>query len=168
MRRIRVEKVTINAGAGTDQDRLKKSIRLIEMLTGIPPVKTTSKKRIPAWNLRPGLPIGCKVTLRGQQALDVLKRALQAMENKLPDNCFDDKGNVAFGIREYIDIPGLNYEPDIGIIGIQVCATLERPGFRNKKRKIRPQKIPPCHEIKKEDSIKFFHDAFNVGLVEKE
>jgi len=64
MKVIRIEKITLNIGAGKDQNRLDKAKILLKHVTGIEPVKTVTKKRIPNWGLRPGLPIGCKITLR--------------------------------------------------------------------------------------------------------
>ena len=64
MQEVRIEKVTLNIGAGRDQARLEKGITLIKSITGIPPVKTITNKRFMGWGLRPGLPVGCKVTLR--------------------------------------------------------------------------------------------------------
>ena len=82
----RIEKLTLNIGAGKDQTKLEKGIVLIKAITGIDPIKTVTKKRIPEWGLRPGLPIGCKLTLRKAAAIDLLKRLLQAKELKLKDS----------------------------------------------------------------------------------
>src|SRR3989338_3523178 len=135
MKNIRIEKVTLNIGAGKNQDVLEKGIKLVTSIAGIPPVKTFTNKRIPECGLRPGLPIGCKLTLRGETAAKMLKRLVYAKDNTLKRSQFDDYGNIAFGIPEYIDIEGVKYEPDIGMMGLEVCITLERPGFRIKKRK---------------------------------
>ena len=86
MREIRIEKLTLNVGAGTDQEVLKKGMKLLKNLTGIEPVKTVSNKRIPAWGVRPGLPVGCKLTLRGAVIIPLVKRLLVAKENKLPES----------------------------------------------------------------------------------
>ena len=64
MKAIKIEKVTLNVGAGKEQSKLEKGIVLLKNITGINPVKTFTNKRIPTWGLRPGLPIGCKLTLR--------------------------------------------------------------------------------------------------------
>ena len=65
---VRIEKITLNVGAGKEQSRLDKGFLLLKELTGVTPVKTVTQKRIPTWGLRPGLPIGAKVTLRGEEA----------------------------------------------------------------------------------------------------
>ena len=163
-RNIKIGKVTLNIGAGKDQAKLEKGVKLLKAITGVNPVKTVTKKRIPGWGLRPGLPIGCKVTLRKEIASETLKRLLNARENLLDENQFDDNGNIAFGIEEYIDIPGVKYDPEIGIIGLEVCLTLERNGFRIKRRRIGKKKIPEHHKIKKKESIDFMKKQFNVKL----
>ncbi len=141
MKEIKIEKLTLNVGAGTDQELLKKGMKLITNMTGKEPVKTISNKRIPAWGVRPGLPVGCKLTLRGPSVVPLLKRLLAAKENKLPKNCFDSEGNVSFGIHEYINVPELAYDASIGIMGFQVSVTLIRPGFRIKYRRKQTGKI---------------------------
>ena len=73
MKTIKLEKVTLNIGAGKDQAKLEKGMLLLKNITNISPVKTFTKKRIPDWGIRPGLPIGCKLTLRKKKALDLLK-----------------------------------------------------------------------------------------------
>lgn len=164
MKEIRIEKVTLNFGAGNDQAKLDKGIKLIKLITGTDPVKTFTKKKIPAWGLRPGLPIGCKLTIRKGAAADMLKRLLEARENRLALSQFDGAGNVSFGIPEYIDIPGTRYDPDIGVMGLEVCVTLERAGYRVKKRKIRPRKLPKQNIITKDDAIGFLKSRFSIKL----
>ncbi len=89
MKEIRVAKVTLNIGAGKNEDLLKKGLVLMKKLTPLNPVKTITKKRIPGWGLRPGLAIGCKVTVR-KDADKLLKRLLAAKENILSEKVFDD------------------------------------------------------------------------------
>ncbi len=168
MQQIRVEKVTLNIGAGKDQGKLENGIKLLKNITGINPVKTFTQKRIPSWGLRPGLPIGCKITLRNKQAAEMVKKLLEAKDNILTENQFDDYGNIAFGIAEYIDIPAVKYDPKIGIIGLEVCITLQRPGFRIKRRRIKKRKVPKKHGIPKEESIDFMQKNFNVKTGEDE
>ena len=162
MRNIKLGKVTLNIGAGTNTAKLDKGIKLINHIAGRKPVKTFTTKRIPTWGVRPGLPLGCKLTLRKKPAREVLTRLLQAKENKLNAKQFDDLGNVAFGIHEYIDIPGAKYDPDIGIMGLEVCVTLERAGFRIKKRRTRKSTIPKTHTIKREEAIDYLKKEFGV------
>ncbi len=166
MRKISVEKVTLNIGTGKDQNLLEKGMKLIENLTGRKPVKTHTQKRIPAWGLRSGLPIGCKLTLRGEEVDELLPRLLDAKSHELSEKNFDERGNISFGIKEYIDIKEAEYDPEIGIMGLQVCVTLSRPGFRISKRKLRQKKVPEKHKIDKDEAIKFAREEFNVKIKE--
>ena len=166
MRQISVEKVTLNIGAGKDQAKLEKGMQLINSIAGHTPVKTFTKKRIQEWGLRPGLPIGCKLTLRNTEALELLKRLLEAKDNTLLASNLDDEGNISFGISEYIDVPGVKYDPDIGIMGFQVCITLKRKGFRIKRRALKRRTIPRKNRIKKDESIEFMKNAFNLSVGE--
>lgn len=164
MQKVRLAKITLNIGAGKDQNKLDKGVELIKTITGIEPVKTITNKRIPSWGIRPGLPIGCKVTLRKEKAKEVLKRILVAKENILKITNFDSLGNVSFGIAEYIDIPGVPYNPKIGVLGLQVCITLEKPGFRVKHRKVKTKKIPKKHAVNREEAINFLKEEFGINI----
>ncbi len=165
MRQLRISKITLNIGAGKSTEKLEKGLKLLKAIAGIPPVKTFTNKRIPGWGLRPGLPIGCKLTLRKGSSVELLKRLIQSHANKLGESQFDGEGNVSFGIPEYIDIPGVNYDPAIGIMGLEVCVSLERAGFRIKRRKVMKRKIPARHRITKEEAIDFMKDKFGVAVV---
>jgi large subunit ribosomal protein L5 len=167
MQQPRIEKLTLNIGAGKDQTRLEKGVAVLKMITGIDPIKTITSKRIPTWGLRPGLPIGCKLTLRKQKAVELLKRLLQAKDFTLAPTHFDNAGNISFGIHEYIDIPGAIYDPKIGVLGLQVCLTLEKPGYRIKRRKIQQKTIPKNHMISKEEAMTFMQKSFNVKVGEQ-
>src|SRR3989344_7047954 len=164
MREVVVGKLTLNIGAGKDQSKLDKGMELFKTITGKVPIKTFTNKRIQEWGLRPGLPIGCKVTLREGEAVELLKRLIEAKDGKLTLSQFDDNGNISFGIREYIDIPGVKYDPKIGIIGLQVCVTLERPGYRVKKRALRTSKVGKKHAIAKQEAMDYMKNAFNVKI----
>jgi len=166
MREIRIEKVTLNIGIGESGDRLDKAAKLLELLTKSKPIKMKTMKRIPTWGIRPKLNIATKVTLRGKKAEDVLSRLLKAKKDVLEIKKFDKFGNFSFGIKEYLDIPGIEYQPDIGIIGLEAAITLERPGFKIKKGSI-PKKIGKKHLITKEESMEFIKNKFKIQIVEK-
>lgn len=166
MKEIKIEKLTLNIGAGRDEKVLKKAVKLLKNITGIDPVQTTTKKRLAAWGLRPGLPIGAKITLRGEEVYELASRLLVAKEKKIKKSWFDNHGNVSFGIHEYVDIPGVKYDTEIGILGLQVSLTLSRPGFRVKKRKLNKNAIGKSHLISREESIKYISERFEVALEE--
>ena len=164
MRNLRIDKVTLNIGAGKDQSKLEKGVLLLKEITGVNPVKTFTQKRIPEWGLRPGLAIGCKITLRKKKADEILERFLEAKDKVLSENQFDSNGNLSFGIAEYIDIPGVKYDPKIGIMGLQICVTIERPGFRIKRRFSKTVQIHPRHKVTKSEAIEFIKNKFKVTI----
>ncbi len=164
MQEPRIEKLTLNIGAGTEKVKLDKGMKLLEKISSSKPVKTVTNKRLAAWGLRPGLPIGCKVTLRGKKAEELLKRLLEAKDNRLTESQIDDNGNIAFGIHEYIEIPGVGYEPEIGVMGLQVCVSLEKPGYRVKKRKVKRSTIGAKHKLRKNEAVEFVKKKFNVDV----
>ncbi len=166
--KIKIAKVTINIGVGESGERLDKAVQLVEKLTGQKPVKTKSKHRIPTWGIRKKQPIGVKVTLRGQKAMDFLKMALEAKDNVLKADNFDDNGNFAFGIHEYIDLPGIKYDPDIGLFGFDVCVTMEKDGYRIAKRKRQKRKLPQRHKLTKDEAIEWVQENLGVKVVEGE
>lgn len=162
MRDVKIGKITLNVGSGKDQNLLEKAIKLLKNISGREPVKTITNKRIPAWGLRPGLPVGCKITIRDKKEIKrIVDMCLKAKENKLPKSCFDEKGNVSFGIHEYIDVPGLEYDPQIGIIGFQLSITLIRPGYSIEKKN-NPKRIGKSHLVSKDDAIEFMQAQYDV------
>lgn len=165
---MRIEKVTVNIGVGNAGEKLEKAKKLLEKLTGQKPVETTTKCRIPAWNLRPGLAIGTKVTLRGKKAEEFLAKCLESVNKTLKLQSMDRHGNVAFGVREYIDMPGVKYDPEIGMFGFDVCVTVGEPGYRTARRKRRPCAIPDRHRPDKEAVREYFKKKFNANFGEQE
>ncbi|HDD72351.1 MAG TPA: 50S ribosomal protein L5, partial [Candidatus Bathyarchaeota archaeon] len=69
-----------------------------------------------------------------------------------------------FGIREHIDIPGTKYDPKVGIFGMDVCVSVERPGYRIMRRKRCRTKIPRKHRVSREEAIRFIEEKFNVKV----
>ncbi|MFH0954933.1 MAG: 50S ribosomal protein L5 [Candidatus Micrarchaeota archaeon] len=167
MRKIRIEKITVNMGVGEAGDALERAQTIMEKITGAKAVQTKAKIRLPTWEIRPGLPIGVKVTLRKQKALEFLKRALSARDNELNSRVFDNRGNFGFGVKEYIDLPGVKYDPKLGVRGFDVLVTLERPGYRIKRRKLKPAGIGKKHAIAKQDAMDFLSGQFGVKFEEK-
>ena len=110
-----------------------------------------TKKRIPTWGIRPGLTIGCKVTIR-KNTESLIKRFLAAKSNTLKESNFSE-GTISFGIPEYIDIPEAQYDAEVGIMGLDVSVTLQRPGYSIKRRAYQKKEIGKKHLISKEDTI---------------
>jgi large subunit ribosomal protein L5 len=157
-RQIRIDKVVLSVG-GTAEE-LEKGVKLLKILTGKTPAKMKSHKRIPAFGVRPKLEVGAVVTLR-KDANEVLKRMLTAIDNKLKKKQMSEN-NFSFGIKEYIEIPGVEYQRDIGIMGLDVTVVFKRMGRRVRLRKIKTGKIPARQNITKQEIIKFMEDNFQT------
>ena len=168
METARLEKVVINIGVGESGERLGKAEDLLKKLTNKKPVRTVSKHKIPTWNIRKGEPIGCKVTLRGEDAVEAIKRTLYAKNNTLNPNNFDVSGNISFGIQEYIDIQGLKYDPDIGIFGMNVNINLEHPGYRTQRRARKKAKVADNARVSVDEAREFMKNKFGVKIEEEE
>jgi large subunit ribosomal protein L5 len=166
MKQIMLEKVTVNMGAGESGPKLEKSKKIMESITKKKIVVTSTKKRS-TFGVPKGKPIGVKTTMRGQEALDFLKKMLQAVDNKLKASQFDSSGNFSFGIHEYINIPGIKYDPDVGILGMDICVTLYRPGYRVRKRKLRPGKVGEAQLIKKEEAMEWARKNLGIEVIVK-
>jgi len=162
MREIRLAKLTLNIGCGQPGEKLEKAKKLLATLTGKKIVETHTSNRT-TFGTPKGRAIGCKVTLRGKGLEEFLKRLLDAADYKIRKKSFDKQGNVSFGVHEHIQIPGVKYDPDIGIYGMDVCLTLERRGFRVSRKK-NPDKVGKLHRIKPEDAEKWMIQNFNVKV----
>ena len=152
MQEIRIEKVTLNIGCGNDQQKIERAKKLLEMLTDQKPVITLSKRRS-TFGVPKGKPLGVKVTLRKNGANEFFKRVLQSLDNKLRQSQLDKNGNIAVGIKEYIDLPGIKYSHAIGMLGLDCAVSLQRPGYRIKYRRIQQRHIPSKNKIYKEEAI---------------
>jgi large subunit ribosomal protein L5 len=166
MREVRIEKVTLNMGVGQGGDKLIKAEKVLGQITGRKPIRTLAKKTIRDFGIRQGEPIGCKVTIRKGEAEEILKRLLEAVEKRIKAKAFDDEGNFSFGIKEHIDIPGIEYDPEIGIFGVDVCVALCRPGYRVKYRRRGARGVPKTHRVTKDEAMTFISEKFGVQVTE--
>lgn len=166
MTKIGIGKLVLNMGVGEVGPKLEKAEKLLERISGMKPIRTKAKKRVPTWGLRPGLEIGLKCTLRGKRAIELLKRLLEGMENRILAKNFDREGNLNFGIKEYISIPDVDYDPSVGIVGFNVSVCLERPGYRVKSRRANRSKVGRKQRVSKEDAISFMKKQFGIEVVE--
>lgn len=161
MRKIRIEKVILSA-SGTGE-ALEKGAKIIERVSLRKQVKTRSKKRIPSLGVRPGLEVGTMITIR-KEPEKILKRLLAAKENVLKKKQVS-RDTFSFGIKEYIEIPGMEYQRDLGIVGFDVTVTFKRAGKRVEKKKIKRGKIPLRQRIPPEEIIKFMEDNFQTRFI---
>ena len=151
MMEIRLEKVTLNMGCGGDKVKIEKAEKFLEKFTGEKTKITLSPKRS-TFGLAKGKPTGVMVTIRKDTAEKILKDALKAVDMKIKKSQIN-AGNFSFGVKESIDLPNFKYDPEIGIVGFDVCVTLERPGYRVKRRRYKKAKIGKKHLISKEETI---------------
>ncbi|MBI4181644.1 MAG: 50S ribosomal protein L5, partial [Candidatus Aenigmarchaeota archaeon] len=132
--------ITLNMGAGDSAPKLEASTKAMAAIVQGRVVQTATRRRT-TFNVPKNRKIGVKVTLRGERAASLLKRLVAANEGKIKARAFDRQGNFSFGVKEYIHIPGVSYNPEVGILGLDVCVTLEKPGFRVRKRRIRQRPV---------------------------
>ena len=165
LKKISLAKIVLNMGVGKSGDPIEIGKKALEQITGKKPNARNAKKPQRDWGVRKGEPIGVAVTVRGNDATELLKRLLAAKDNQIKEKIFDSEGNFSFGITEYIDIPEIKYDPNIGIIGLEVSVSLARPGFNIKLRSRRKAKVGKNHRITKNDAIKFLTEEFGVKIV---
>ena len=155
----------MNIGVGESGERVQRAYQLLQELTGVKPVYTRARKTIREFGVRKGTNIGVKVTLRRGKALEFLRRALEAVGYRLKASSFDDYGNVSFGIAEHVSVPGTRYDPEVGIFGMDICITLERPGYRVMRRRVKRVGVPRRHRVKREEAIEFLKRELGVTVV---
>ena len=165
MREIEIEKMVLNCG-GTD-DKLEKSINLLKMITKDRKIlQISSTRRIPAFGISPGKKSGCKVTLRDKEKIiELLKRFFAALDNEIKEKQITEN-HVSFGINEYIEIPGLEYDRDIGILGFEVSLVFKRKGKRVKMKKIKKGKYPKKQNVTKKEITDFLIKNLGLEVVE--
>ena len=159
MRQVKIEKVVMSAGATADN--LVKAKKLLEFLTKRKAQIIESTKRIPDFGVRPGLEVGTRVTLRGKDAMDMLRRLLGAIENRLSRKQVSEN-HLSFGLKEYIEIPGVEYQRDIGIRGFNTTIVFVRPGLRVKRKKIKSSVVSHKQYVSKEEIIKYMEENFKT------
>jgi large subunit ribosomal protein L5 len=165
MRQPRIEKVVVNIGVGEGGDKLQKAEKVMEMVTGAKPARTLSRVTNRDWGLRVGAPIGVRVTLRGDAADEFLRKALDIRQFKMPDYSFDDGGNLNFGVPDYTDFPGMKYDPEIGIFGMDIAVVIERPGGRVRRRRVAARKVPREHKVTRDEAMALMKQKFNLEVI---
>ena len=163
MQEIEIEKMVLHCG-GTE-DKLEKSIKLLEMITGsnkIYVIKST--RRIPTFGISPGKKSGAKITIRNQSKIkELLERFFVSMDNELPKKQITTN-QVCFGIPEYIEVPGLEYDRDIGITGFEVMLVFKKKGKSVKMRKIKRGKYPKRQGVSKDEIVNYMENKFSLEI----
>lgn len=164
IKELLINKVTLNIGAGSNIEDIKKAEKLLEMLSGQKPIRTIAKATISELDVKKGAPVGVKVTVRGKQAEKILTDSFEAVEHTIKRNQISKQGDFSFGVPEYIELPGMKYDPDIGMIGFDVCVDLKRTGFRIKRRRLKKKKLPKKVHIQPEEVEEFLEEKYGVKL----
>jgi large subunit ribosomal protein L5 len=125
----KVEKVIINMRVGEAKENakaLEAAVNDLSVISGQKPVITRAKKSVAAFKIRTGMPIGCKVTLRGQRMYDFLDKLFNIALPRVRDfrgispDAFDGRGNFALGIKEQLIFPEIDYDKIEKIRGMDV------------------------------------------------
>jgi large subunit ribosomal protein L5 len=166
MREIKLEKAVVNIGVGDAGERLLKAEKVLQMVTKRKPIRTLAKTTSRDFGIRRGMEIGVKVTLRGKEAEEFVKTALWTRENRIAEYSFDPEGNFSFGVADYTDFPGMKYDPEIGIFGVDVSVCLARPGKRVSKRRILRRSVPAHHRINRREGVEFVRSRFDAEVMD--
>jgi len=164
MRSTSIDKVIVNIGTGSDEQKQKNAKRLIEIITGMKPTDGISKKRNPAFKITKGTKIGAYVTVR-KDTDKLVKHLLEAVDMRVKESSISNN-TLSFGINEYIDINGIKYDPTIGMLGMNVNVSFSRKGIRVARRKIRNNAVPHKHRIIPREEIKdYLSKKFDANFV---
>lgn len=128
----KIEKIVLNMGVGEatqDKKKVTSAAEEMELIAGQKPVITKAKKSIAQFKLREGMPIGAKVTLRRERMYEFLDRLVTIAMPRIRDfrglnpKSFDGRGNYAFGIKEQIIFPEINYDRIDKVRGMDIIVT---------------------------------------------
>lgn len=124
-----MEKIVINIGVGdavSNSKLLDEAVEELTLISGQKPVVTKAKKSIAGFKLREGMPIGCKVTLRGERMYEFLDKLINISLPRVrdfrgvPKNSFDGRGNYTLGIKEQLIFPEINFDKVNKIRGMDI------------------------------------------------
>ena len=128
----RITKITLNMGVGaaaTDKKLLEGAVADMQLIAGQKPVVTLARKSIAGFKIRDGWPIGCKVTLRGDQMYEFLDRLISTAIPRIRDfrgfsaKSFDGRGNYSMGLKEQIVFPEIDFDKIDRILGLDITIT---------------------------------------------
>jgi large subunit ribosomal protein L5 len=128
----KITKITVNMGVGeavADKKAMEGAVSDMTALTGQKPVVTKSRKAIAAFKLRAGVPVGCRVTLRGARMYEFLDRLVNVAMPRIRDfrgvsaRAFDGRGNYTLGVKEQIIFPEIAYDQIDAIRGMDITIT---------------------------------------------
>ena len=147
----KVTKITINMGAGealNDKKVLERAVEDMALIAGQKPLVTKARKSVANFKIRDGMPIGCKVTLRGDRMYEFLQRLLSIAIPRerdfrgLDTKSFDGRGNYSMGIKEHIIFPEIDYDKVDKIRGMDVCISTSASDDESGEELLRALKFP--------------------------
>nr|MDO8114419.1 50S ribosomal protein L5 [Candidatus Sigynarchaeota archaeon] len=162
----RLDKVVVNLAVGQAGETLQKAAQVLEEMTGQKANLVGAHKSIKEFNIRKGEKIAAMVTLRGETAETFIKKAMVEHDYKILRKSFDNFGNVSWGVKEHINIPGMKYSPEIGVLGFEITIKVTRPGQRVRVRKVRRAKIPKKQYVSKAETMLFLEEKFKAEIVD--
>lgn len=165
MKKISLDKIVLNMGVGKSGDAIEVAKKALDQISGKKSCPRDAKSTQRDWGVRKGEPIGVAVTVRGNDAKELLKRLLESKGNQVKGSSFDDFGNYSLGISEHIDIPGVKYDPQIGILGLGITVVLTRPGYNIRVRSKHKASVGKKHIITKKEAQDFLVKEFGVTVV---
>lgn len=166
MQEPRIDKVVVHIGVGESGQRLVNAETILREITKHNPVRSNAKKTLPTFGIKKNEPIGIKLTLRGKAAEEFLNTALKAAGTALKGGQFDELGNFSFGIEEHTDFPGMRYNPEIGIFGMDINVAMKRHGYRIARRRIAQKKLPAKQRLNKTETIDYIQKKFSISISE--
>ncbi|MFV0424735.1 MAG: 50S ribosomal protein L5 [Bacilli bacterium] len=125
----KIDKIVLNMGVGdavSNSKLLDAAVEDLAVITGQKPILTKAKKSIATFKLREGMPIGCKVTLRGEKMYDFLDKLISVSLPRVRDfrgisaKSFDGRGNYTLGIKEQLIFPEINYDKVVKLRGMDI------------------------------------------------
>ena len=125
----KLEKIVVNMGVGDgahDTKFIEAAVKDLEAITGQKPVVTKARKSIAGFKLREGQPIGCKVTLRGENMYNFMDKLIKLALPRVRDfrgiskTAFDGRGNYTLGIKEQLIFPEINYDEVVKVTGMDI------------------------------------------------
>ena len=147
----RISKVTLNMGVGealSDKKLLEKAVEDMTLISGQKPLVTKARKSVANFKIRDGMPIGCKVTLRGERMYDFLQRLLGIAIPRERDfrgldaRSFDGRGNYSMGIKEHIIFPEIDYDKIDKIRGMDITVSTTAKNNEEGELLLRAMKFP--------------------------
>ena len=147
----KVTKITLNMGVGealNDKKVLERAVEDLTLIAGQKPLITKARKSVANFKIRDGMPIGCKVTLRGNIMYEFLERLVSIAIPRerdfrgLETKSFDGRGNYSMGIKEHIIFPEIDYDKVDKIRGMDICISTSAPDDKSGEALLRALKFP--------------------------